>query len=45
MRADAMQDDRTSTYSINEQKVRSEMTLCESTPFRTTLAEAVRAQG
>jgi len=45
MRPDAMQDDRTSTHSINKQEVRSEMTLRESAPMRTTLAQAVLAEG
>ena len=45
MRPDAMQGDRTSTHSINKQEVRSEMTLRESAPMRTTLAEAVLAEG
>jgi hypothetical protein len=45
MRPDAMQDDRTSTHAINKQEVRSEMALHEPAPIRTTLAEAVLAEG
>jgi hypothetical protein len=41
---DAMQDDRTSTHSIDKQEVRSEMTLSEPAPVRTTLVEAVLAE-
>ena len=45
MRADAMQYHCTATYSINEQEVRSNVTLREAAPLRTTLAEPVLAEG
>ena len=45
MRADAVQDHGTPTYSINEQEVRSNVTFREAAPLRTTLAEAVLAEG
>lgn len=45
MRTDAMQDHCTPTYPINEQEVRAKMTLRETAPLRTTLAEAVLAEG
>jgi len=45
MRADAMEDHCMPTDSINEQEVRSKVTLREATPLRDTLAEAVLAEG
>jgi hypothetical protein len=45
MRADAMEDHCMPTDSINEQEIRSKVTLREATPLRNALAEAVLAEG
>ena len=42
---DAMHDHRAPTYSIDQQEVGSEMTLCEAGPVCTTLAKAMLAKG
>jgi len=40
-----MQNDGAPTYAINEQEIRSKMTLREPAPLRSMLAEAVLAEG